>query len=113
MTNYLPLLPEILASIITAGITVMIAFWKFKSSAKLEFTQAELSDRLDFRRTLMARVTYLEGEIKLAQDASNLAQAELAECHVQHADANRRIGRLEAALSSAGIDLKDDRKILR
>ena len=92
MNDYIILLPEILASVVTSLVAVTVAFYKFKANAKFEFSQAELSDRLDFRRTLMERVQQLEKRLEEAQ-------TELMLCHEQHSETEHRLVSLESEIS--------------
>ena len=113
MNSFLLIIPEILASVITAVVTVLLAFSRFKSSAKIvEFSRAELEDRLHFRRSLMARVTELEAEVHMARDEASKAQVEarlaksearvskreLAECHKSRLATEKRLTSLEALI---------------
>ena len=82
MTNFLEFLPSILASALTAGATMWLAFWKFKESERNEYSTAELNDRIDFRHSLMERIKDLELQLK--------------DCHAQHRTTEQRLNKLEA-----------------
>ena len=82
MTNFLEFLPSILASALTAGATMWLAFWKFKADDRREYSTAELNDRLDFRHSLMERIKDLEEQLK--------------DCHAQHRTTEQRLNKLEA-----------------